>query len=118
MFTIPASTSAPHRARQTLAKLLEGDDRRDDILLAISELVSNAVIHGDLDEGDPICLEMQRRRGRVRVCVSHPGPPVARPPRRGGASRPGGHGFSILEQVVTRWDVEHRDGVTRAWFET
>lgn len=115
MFTVTASTDAPHRARQTLQRLLEGDERTDDVLLATSELVSNAVIHGELAEGDPIHLEMNRRGDRLLVRVSHRGPPLGRPPRD---RRAGGHGFHILEQVATRWDVEHRNGITNAWFET
>lgn len=118
MFAVAASPYAPQRARESLEALLEESDPADDVLLATSELVSNAIIHGELEEGEPIRLEVGRHGERLYVGVSHHGPPFGRPPRQAGASFPGGHGFVILDQVTARWDVEYRDGITRVWFET
>lgn len=117
MFSIPASTRAPYEARHTLEQVLEGHDRVADILLATSELVSNALIHGELEEGDLIRLEVDLLNDRVKVSVSHRGPPVSPPSPHEARGRPGGHGFSIVGQISDRWKVEHRNGVTRVWFE-
>lgn len=115
-FTVGSSPDAPQVARRRLADALSVGEPADTVLLAASELVSNAVLHGEMDEGEPIVVEMTRG-ARLRVEVSHPGPPLKRPPGRGDRTRPGGNGFLILDRVTVRWDVEHRHGRTHAWFE-
>lgn len=72
-FTVASSPAAPHLARQRLATALAGE-MADTVLLATSELVSNAVLHGEMDEGEPILVEVSRG-ARLRVEVSHRGPP-------------------------------------------
>lgn len=115
-FTVASSPDAPHLARQRLAAALGEGETTDNVLLATSELVSNAVLHGEMNEGEPIVVEMSRG-ARLRVEVSHPGPPLKGPPRRTDRTRPGGNGFLILDRLAERWAVEHRQGRTHAWFE-
>lgn len=115
-FTVASSPDAPHLARQRLATALGTGETADTVLLATSELVSNAVLHGEMNEGELILVEMSRG-ARLRVEVSHPGPPLKGPPGRADRTRPGGHGFLILDRLAARWAVEHRHGRTHAWFE-
>lgn len=115
-FTVASSPDAPHLARQCLAAALGEGEAADTVLLATSELVSNAVLHGEMDEGEPIVVEMSHG-AHLRVEVSHPGAPLKGPPGRTDRARPGSHGFLILDRLAARWAVEHRHGRTHAWFE-
>lgn len=116
-FTIPASRDAPGEARSAVSSVLGRDERIGDVLLATSELVSNAVQHGVLDEGTPIRLEVRLIADRVRVSVSHEGPPFERPSELPANGTSGGFGFHIVGQVASDWDVAHIEGITRTWFE-
>ncbi len=112
---IPASVDAARRARSVIASVLHDDPRADDIKLATSELISNAVKHANLSEQEPIRLEIRNTDERqVRVVVSHRGTPISKP------HDPlinEGYGFRIVEAISTRWDVGHDAGTTTAWFE-
>lgn len=115
-FTISASDGAPTEAREAVRSILSNDRTASDVLLATSELVSNAVQHGELSEGEPITVDVRLIADRVRVSVSHHGPPFSRPPRPQ-RHRAGGFGFHILGQLAQRWDVVHEGGTTETWFE-
>ena len=79
-------------------------DRRasaEDILLVVSELVTNACLHG----GGPQELRLHGtpRMLRLEVSDSGPGDPAPRTPHRAG--RPGGHGMFIVERLCLDWGV-------------
>jgi anti-sigma regulatory factor (Ser/Thr protein kinase) len=115
-FELAASPDAPARARASVLAVV-GDSRSvDDILLALSELVSNAVRHGDLSPDDVITVDVETSGEVVRVTVSHDGPPFDPLSARTGGGL-GGFGLRIVGAVSKRWDVSHRDGRTETWFE-
>lgn len=79
-------------------------DRRasaEDILLVVSELVTNACLHG----GGPDELRLHRAPKLLRVEVTDggPGEPEPRTPHRAG--RPGGHGMFIVQRLCLDWGV-------------
>jgi|GEM_PF-1367615 anti-sigma regulatory factor (Ser/Thr protein kinase) len=83
-------------------------DRRaaaEDVLLVVSELVTNACLHG----GGPEELRLRRgaRTLRLEVVDSGGGDPAPRSPHRAG--RPGGHGMFIVQRLCLDWGVS-RDG--------
>src|SRR5215212_8942314 len=90
---LPRGPEAARAARRHLDGWLDdqGCHNRDDALLAVSELVNNAVVHGD---GDPIVV-MTYIDDRIRLEVHDRKsiPPVRREPS---AHRPGGYGLNIL----------------------
>jgi Histidine kinase-like ATPase domain len=84
-------------------------DRRasaEDILLVVSELVTNACLHG----GGPDELRLHRAPKLLRVEVSDggSGEPEPRTPHRAG--RPGGHGMFIVQRLCLAWGVVRRTG--------
>ncbi len=84
-----------------------------DCQLLVSELVTNAVVHG----AGPISLEFQHFDGSLRVSVMdpHASPPFElRDARRDDDS---GRGLAIVAAVATTWGSWcERDG-TQVWFE-
>ncbi len=80
--------------------------------LAVSELVSNAVLHART----PCTVRVEQHRDSVRVEVTDHDP---RPPQllRHDPERVTGRGLRIVDAVVDRWDVDAgADGKT-VWFE-
>ncbi|MFJ9706076.1 ATP-binding protein [Streptomyces sp. NPDC101234] len=84
-------------------------DRRaaaEDVLLVVSELVTNACLHA---EGpDELLLACDRKVIRVEVSDRGTGQPAPRTPHRAG--RPGGHGMFIVQRLCLDWGVVRTPG--------
>ncbi|MFF1336941.1 ATP-binding protein [Streptomyces sp. NPDC058290] len=87
-----------------------GADRQEaaeDILLLVSEMVSNACIHA----GGPRALVLRRSAGRLRIEVGDGSPEHPRRLRTTGSALPGGHGLLVLERLARSWGCEpYADG--------
>lgn len=84
----------------------------DDIRLVVSELVTNALVHGQ----PPVIVTIEEQPLDVLVTVSDesPAPPVTHPHQNLIAL--GGRGLSIVEQVSRRWGTNGRcDGGKSVW---
>jgi len=107
---------SPGRARRDfgewLARLDCPDDVHDDVLLMISELVTNAVVHAD-SAPDVAAIH---RDGRLVVEVhdSDPTPPVM---RSDGGGPDGGFGLQLVEALSLRWGWEPTATGKRVWAE-
>jgi anti-sigma regulatory factor (Ser/Thr protein kinase) len=109
--TLPRDHGAPGQARAILRENAYGldRDRLDTAVLLISELVTNAVLHGtgeirvtiDIDDGD----------ARFAVCDEGHGTPAVRPE----PGPDGGWGLRLVGELASRWGV--REGRTHVWFE-
>ncbi|MEU8624808.1 ATP-binding protein [Streptomyces sp. NPDC048669] len=79
-------------------------DRRaaaEDVLLVVSELVTNACLHA---EGpDELRIACTPKALRVEVVDGGAGQPAPRTPHRAG--RPGGHGMFIVQRLCLDWGV-------------
>jgi hypothetical protein len=84
-------------------------DRRaaaEDVLLVVSELVTNACLHA---EGpDEMRLTCDNKVIRVEVSDGGAGQPAPRTPHRAG--RPGGHGMFIVQRLCLDWGVVRTPG--------
>ena len=85
-----------------------GSRQRDDAALMVSELVTNALVHGT----GTISLRIDVEQGSVRVEVSDQGEVALAPSPTPGAH--GGWGLRIVEQLADDWGV--LDGSTKVWF--
>ena len=117
---LAAEPTAPARARAELLSFLDGATltagRLFDLQLLVSELVSNAVLHGS-GAGDEVEVTYERRGNVLRVAVTDAGrnlsPPVVRVQS---AENVSGRGLHAVAQLSDDWAVEARDGRCAVWF--
>jgi PAS domain S-box-containing protein len=112
---LPADASSAARARNLVRDVLEGGDAlewEDAALLAVSEVVTNALVHA----GTTITLTARLDESGLRVEVSDASPHLPRP--RDYASMAGtGRGLTLLDQSVDRWGVAPDPFGKVVWFE-
>ena len=109
--SLPSDARAAAEARHALAPSVDGlaPDRRADVLLLATELVTNAFRHGE----PPITLVIDRQGDRLRIEVEDAG--AGRPTRAPDPGPSGGWGLLLVEGAADRWGV--LDGSTNVWFE-
>lgn len=113
--TLPAAPASVAEARSRLLDALGpavDADERHTLRLLVSELVTNAIRHGNA--GEP--LELRARwDDEVRVEVVDRGDGFLPEPRSGGRDEPGGYGLYLVGRLADRWGVE-TDEATCVWF--
>lgn len=119
-FRVPGGRAAPNAARRVMlehdAALPQG--LRADLLLLLSELVSNAVLHGRVEAEASIAIQVRGEGGYVRVQVSDSGAGFDwERRRRERPRREGGFGLALVERIAERWGIERQRGHTNVWFE-
>lgn len=85
------------------------------VMLLVSEMVTNAVIHPDVDPPGTVRIHARISKAGIRVEVSDQGKgfkPTPPDPRPLG----GGFGLYLLEKEAARWGVEQVPHTT-VWFE-
>jgi len=79
----------------------------EDVLLVVSELVTNACLHA---EGpSELWITLDNKVIRLEVADRGTGQPAPRTPHRAG--RPGGHGMFIVQRLCLDWGVVRTPGV-------
>ena len=115
---LDAGLSSASLARDALDGLdgrLPGD-QLGDVRLLVSELVTNALRHAELGEGDAIRLVVWVSDATVRVEVCDPGPGFGAEDMPSDPDRASGWGLFLVQTLADRWGFE-RDGGTLVWFE-
>ncbi|WP_432135448.1 MULTISPECIES: ATP-binding protein [unclassified Streptomyces] len=79
----------------------------EDVLLVVSELVTNACLHAEGPQ--EMRLGCDNKVIRVEVVDRGSGQPAPRTPHRSG--RPGGHGMFIVQRLCLDWGVVRTPGV-------
>jgi anti-sigma regulatory factor (Ser/Thr protein kinase) len=111
---LPRNRGASRVARRLLADRFGTSltaDELDTMRLLVSELVNNAVIHGQ----GQITLKAQADDRQVRVDVIDGGTGFERHVRHTGFDALGGRGLQIVEAESSRWGIS--EGTTHVWFE-
>jgi anti-sigma regulatory factor (Ser/Thr protein kinase) len=93
-------------------------DVREDVLLLVTELVTNAVRHAGAGPERPVRVDVRRWPRRVRVEVADPGSgftPAAGLRRI--RDHPGGWGLFLVDRISDRWGVEQATPGNCVWFE-
>ncbi|OKJ62582.1 ATP-binding protein [Streptomyces sp. CB02261] len=82
----------------------EAEQRVEDVLLLVSEVVTNACLHA----GGPEELVLRHGRGGLRVEVADPSPEHPRVQKARSPALPGGHGLMVLDRLAGDWGSEDR----------
>jgi RNA polymerase sigma-B factor len=110
-FSFRADVDAVPAARRALESVV----RLDPVCLAeahvmVSELMANALDHGELGESDEILMLVDQDPARVRVSITHPAPAQPETDRMG-------MGLTVVERISRRWALSCTDGTFEVWFE-
>ena len=103
---------APAEARRLVGAWAKVHPRRDEIVLAVSEIVANAVTHGAAGSKGGLTLRLESDRGRLRVVVAHAGAsftPKGRPDDLAG--------LQLVDRAVDRWGIDGDTDRVAVWFE-
>jgi serine/threonine-protein kinase RsbW len=87
-----------------------------DVRLLVSELVTNAVRHANLGDGDMIGLVVELMGDALRVEVRDPGGGFVPKAPSPDPARPSGWGLYLVAELADRWGVDSDDR-TLVWFE-
>lgn len=87
--------------------------RYDDVLLLVSELVTNSVRHSNGDDRteEEVVVRVAKQGSVVRLEVSDPGPCFDEDADRGS-----GLGLRIVERIADRWGID-KEGRCTVWAE-
>jgi anti-sigma regulatory factor (Ser/Thr protein kinase) len=114
---LPCDPGAPKLARDALRAVPEFAPVIEDLLVVVSELVTNAVMHSGCSPDETIVLQATSDGHRIRIGVHDPGhsgqtpeTPATPPPQGGGL------GLRLVDGLAHRWGVERPDGY-RVWAE-
>jgi anti-sigma regulatory factor (Ser/Thr protein kinase) len=113
-FDLPLGVEAPRAARHAIGAVLQswGFWDRDwlaQVQVVVSELVSNAVMHG----GGSLAVDVKALDERVIIGAADGSSAV---PRRLDPGEPaGGRGLAVIEAFAVGWGVHDHDGGKRVW---
>jgi anti-sigma regulatory factor (Ser/Thr protein kinase) len=119
-FAVRTGRQAPAAVREALREraLDVPVSVHDDLLLLITEVVTNAVRHSGARTGDPIEIELQERRDCVHVVVTDVGdgfdPPDELVPDH---STTGGLGLVLIDRLARAWGTRRTRRGAVVWFE-
>jgi len=111
---LPRTDTAPARARDFMRDVLSADGAPqlvDDVDLAVSELVTNAIVHG----AGAVTLECHVEPGALFVSVTDCGREVLDLQRTPRPTDEHGRGLRLVAAVADQWGVEGTGAGTRAW---
>jgi anti-sigma regulatory factor (Ser/Thr protein kinase) len=111
----PDSAAEARRALGELSDHLT-PRRLEDARLLVSELVTNAIRHAGLADGDVIRLVVVSGDRALRIEVCDPGPGFELTEPAPDPAHPSGWGLYLVRELSDRWGVE-RNEETRVWFE-
>lgn len=114
MSELPPTPEAPQLARRWLAECLRSDfDRRelDDAALLLTELVTNAFVHGS----GSIEISAETDENCLLIEVIDQGQGFRDPAAGRDADCIGGWGLDLVDKVANRWGI--REGSGHVWFE-
>lgn len=111
--TLPPDTASPSRARRFAEEALNGDIATLDVLLLLlSEVVTNAVLHA----GSDVTVRILRNGPKVRVEVADHS--KSGPVRRSFSENAGtGRGMILVEELADDWGMQPSEDGKVVWFE-
>ena len=122
--SLAPTTAAPGRARAAVGDwLAQGTlvaPTGDDVRLLVTELVSNAVRHAHIEDGQALRLRAWLRDATLHIELWDAGADgvvAAGPPRLSDSARTGGFGLNLVAMLCTDWGVDRDAHGTTVWLE-
>jgi anti-sigma regulatory factor (Ser/Thr protein kinase) len=118
-YRLPISAQAPAKARHLLRFMSSIGLRRSQLenaCVLTTELVTNAVLHAELDDHDAIDLGVVVSADRLRIEVTNPGVGFDRSQARERKKAGFGNGFTLVNGLADRWGIKSTDSLC-IWFE-
>lgn len=115
--TLALTPMAARQARREVRDQLSSwqlTDKLDVVDLVVTELVTNALKHGE--PRDSLTLEVAADEQRIRISVID-GSAVRPVARQVEADETSGRGMRIVEALAERWGTEDCDGGKQVWVE-
>src|SRR5215211_810541 len=118
-FELPARPTAIRAARDALL----ADERAlprsvlDDVLLLLTELVTNAIRHVQAGAERAVRVEFRQRARTVKVAVFDEGTGFTAQAAHVKPDRSGGWGLFLVDRIADRWAITATLSGTCAWFE-
>lgn len=114
--SLPASIASVRRFAVEACRAHGLDALVDTVALLVSEMATNALVHGAGQVQVQVQVRAARngRRLRVEVADQSPQMPVVRRP---GLLSEGGRGLALVESLATDWGMQRQDGGKAVWFE-
>lgn len=104
--------NAPARSRRLMEAWAEGHPLQHEFVLALSELVANAVVHAPTESSElGISIRFEEHESCMRVSVRHRGRtfiPTVRPKHSG---------LALVADSVDRWGIDEHGRSVEVWFE-
>lgn len=116
-FAVPGGRGAGAIIREAVNGEVPGA-ARSQVLLLLTELVNNAVVHGGVGPEGWVQVEIVGNSDHVHVEVRDDGPGFAwRAEPRVEQDDPGGFGLFLIERLAARWGVTRDEAGTAVWFD-
>ncbi len=114
---IGAKTSVARARQFTLDLLGDGHPAVDETVLAVSELVTNSIVHSDSGRQGTVALSIRGSDDSVRVEVTDAGSSCTAPYIRNDPDAESGRGLRIVSALAKEWGVTHRGTAVTTWCE-
>ena len=117
VLSVPYESSGPRFARFCVQQFATGlglDDAVDDLCLIASELVTNAIVHGE----EPVELTLLHQHGEVTIEVADGDSRIDRVRPPADETGPGGRGLRIVETLADRWGTRPSRSGKTVWATT
>jgi len=120
-FNLRAGPLAGAEARHAFAAAEESlsEEERQPVLLLLTELVTNAVRHGDgVERPRGVAVKIVESETGVGAAVTNPGGGFEWEGRRSDDPlEPGGYGLVLVDSMSSRWGIDRCAGSITVWFE-
>jgi anti-sigma regulatory factor (Ser/Thr protein kinase) len=113
VLALSPDTSAPRRARRALHDARLPEDLQHTVDLLATELIANAVRHGQLTADQRILFSARFVSDYIHVEIADPGPGFDPDTAMSGR----GFGLRMVEKLSSRWGAAPGDDGFRVWFE-
>ena len=120
-FNLRAGPLAAAEARHAFAAAEDSlsESERQPVLLMLTELVTNAVRHGEgAERPRGVAVKVVESPVAVGAAVTNPGAGFEWNGRESDDPlEPGGYGLVLVDRMSSRWGIDRTPGATTVWFE-